>query len=297
MKKIFKVFAMAAVILAASSCSNDGPLTASSAKSAIQNEAVFQKNAIAEDFKTGYYEVSESYLDKLAQLQAAGMISYSTDEVTEYVTSRQWVGGWYGGYQNVTREVKHWFANVSLTEAGAKLVVEKPEHARKDVIKDLKSNKNYEPTIPDYMSVGHKGPKTVAPVEAATDEPVEVEEEVVADATEVVEAEEVVEETPVAQPTNKNAAYEAAQKRVNFEEVYVVMCQLKVVKCKEILCTEDMKEAGKGSCTLIWKVTDKTPFGYVLSNLPGEGYLNTGSADFVFYNDLGWTVSNLDIHN
>lgn len=290
MKKFFSFIAVATLVCAATSCCNDGSLTASSAKKAIEKEAIFQKNTLADEFKTGYYESSESNLDKLAQLKAAGMINYSADEVTEYVTKRQWVGGWYGSYQNVTREIKHWFVNVSLTEAGAKLVVEKPVMKRKDILKDLKSNKDYAEIIPDYMGVGHKGPKTVAAPA--------VEESVVENAEEeIVEAVESVEEAAEPAPSNKNAAYEAALGRVHTEEVHVLMCQFKVVKCKEVLCTEDMKEAGKGQCTVIWKVTDKTPFGYVLSSLPGEGYLNTGSAEFVFYNDLGWTVSNIDLHD
>lgn len=296
MKKFFSFIAVAALVCAATSCCNDGSLTASGAKKAVEKEAIFQKNTLANEFKTGYYESSESNLDNLAQLQAAGMINYSADEVTEYVTKRQWVGGWYGSYQNVTREIKHWFVNVSLTEEGAKLVVEKPVMKRKDILKDLKSNKDYAEIIPDYMGVGHKGPKTVAA--PAVEEPV-VEEavEVVEADEEIVEMAEAVEEETAAAPSNKNAAYEAALGRVNTEEVYVIMCQLKVVKCKEVLCTEDMKEAGKGQCTVIWKVTDKTPFGYVLSSLPGEGYLNTGSAEFVFYNDLGWTVSTLNLND
>lgn len=290
MKKFFSFIAVATLVCAATSCCNDGSLTASSAKKAIEKEAIFQKNTLADEFKTGYYESSESNLDKLAQLKAAGMINYSADEVTEYVTQRQWVGGWYGGYQNVTREIKHWFVNVSLTEEGAKLVVEKPVMKRKDILKDLKSNKDYAEIIPDYMGVGHKGPKTVAAPA--------VEESVVENAEEeIVEAVESVEEAAEPAPSNKNAAYEAALGRVHTEEVHVLMCQFNVVKCKEVLCTEDMKEAGKGQCTVIWKVTDKTPFGYVLSSLPGEGYLNTGSAEFVFYNDLGWTVSNIDLHD
>ncbi|MDE6513162.1 MAG: hypothetical protein K2L05_03135 [Muribaculaceae bacterium] len=297
-KKFFGMVAVAALTLTAASCSNDGPLTASSAKKAIEKEAFFQKNTLADEFKTGYYESSESNLDKLAQLQAAGMINYSTDEVTEYVTSRQWVGGWYGSYQNVTREIKHWFVNVSLTEAGAKLVVDEPDMKRKDILKDLKANKDYAEIIPDYMTVGHKGAKPVAA--PAVEEAEEVVVEEVADTVEeIVEMAEAVEETPAPAPANKNAAYEAALGRVNSEEVYVLMCQFKVVKCKEVFCPEEMKEAGKGQCSFVWKVTDKTPFGYVLmsSQIPGEGYLNTGSAEFVFYNDLGWTVSKLDLND
>lgn len=299
MKKLFGIGLIAAMAFAMISCGSDGPLTASSAKNALSKEAVFTKNSLTQKFNVGFYEVSESQLDVLAKLQAAGVITFTAKNVKEYVNTREWTGGWYGSYRYVTKEVPHWFASVDLTDAGKKMVVEDPVVNREDIEKDFKSNKDFNEVVPQYMSETFviESPTSTNHSVEKTDEPTEVD--TTESDTAIVVAEEVidvVEDVPQTAPQDKNSDYNAALSKVNPIEVNVLLGQIKIVKCKEVLCTNDMFEAGKGECKFIWKVTDKTPFGYVADNFPPEGYLNPGTATFVYYNDMGWTVEKFSMN-
>lgn len=291
MKKLILSFVAVLLLAGVTACSGDGsPLSESSAKSALKKEAIFAKDSQVASINIGFQEVNEATLANLALLKAAGVVDYSTEKVVETVTKRIW-GGYWNGYYNTTKEVEHVFANVELTDAGKKLVVENPTKKRADIIKDFKSNENYEEILPDYMSASGLGTDASA---AAADAEVEVVEEqvaeVVADTVAAV-AEEVaaveVEQAPV--NDNPNAAYEALLARVNTEAVSVLLGRFEIVKVKEVLCTEDMFKAGKGSCTVLYKFVNKTPFGYVF-NAPKQDYIMSTKVNFVLYQDMGWVV-------
>lgn len=96
----------------------------------------------------------------------------------------------------------------------------------------------------------------------------------------------------VAAPVDPNAAYEAAMARVNREEHQVLLGRYKFIKVKEVLCSEEMAKNGVGKCRLLYTFEDKTPFGYVLG-APREGYVEDTEVSFVYYQDLGWTVSDM----
>lgn len=303
MKKLLYTLCAALMLAGATSCSDISPLSASSAKKALKKESFFQKNSCVTSFYTGYYEASESRLDDLAKLKAAGVVNYTTEEINEYISERKWVGNWfYGSYQTVEKTVPHTFVSVQLTEAGQKYVIDEKDipHGRTDIIKDLKANKDWEEEIPEYMSATHsdKAAEEEA-VEEAVEEEVVVEEiEPVIEDSAVVEAEEIVEAAPAPAPApkveNKNAAYESALERVNEEQVYVLAGRFELVKCKEVRCSKDMLDAGRGSCTVIYKLAEATPFGYVIRGLSGVGRLETANVDFTYYNDLGWIATDID---
>ena len=59
---------------------------------------------------------------------------------------------YYRGYVYYTIDIEHTFASVKLTEAGAKLIVAEPTTMRKDIADDMKDNKDYTATMPDYMN-------------------------------------------------------------------------------------------------------------------------------------------------
>lgn len=302
MKKILYAACTALLLVGATSCCGDSPLTASSAKKALKKEAMFSKNNAVVHFDAGFQEVTSSELDNLAMLKAAGVIDYTTEVVTEYTTSRQWVGGWYyGSYQTVENKTEHTFANVTLTEAGKKYVIEEDDvvSQRADQMKDFKANKDWEEEIPDYLNATHSS----APAQEEEAVVEEVVEAVAVDSAVTVDEfiEEVAEEvTPEPEPepvkaSNKNAAYEAALAKVNVETVIVRIGTIELVKVKEVLCTDDMFEAGRGTCSFIYKVAEVTPFGYVFGGNTNKGLLQLGKAEFVLYNDLGWTVSDIDL--
>lgn len=308
MKNTFLALAVGAMLVGLTSCGGDGsPLSESSAKSALKKEAIFAKDSQVRTFAVGFYEVDEDDLNKLARLKEAGMIEYTTESAVETREEREW-GGYWTGYYTVTRKYVHVFADVKLTPAGQKLVIEEPTALRKDIAKDFLANKDYEEPVPPYMSASDDAfDKATAKLngEAAKPAPAEevavVEEEVaeIVDTTLAVEAvEAVAEEAPAPKPApkaakakaNPNAAYEALVARVNTESVNVLLGRYELVKVRDILCTEDMFKAGKGSCTVLYKFVDKTPFGFVLG-APDENYVLSSNVKFTLYQDLGWTVS------
>lgn len=297
MNKFLLTLAAGAMLLGFSACSGEGsPLTASSAKSALKKEAIFAKDSQVRSFEIGFREVSESELDELAKLKAAGLVEFTVEQATETREYRDY--SFWSGYYTYTKTIEHTFADVKLTPAGQKLVVEKPTSVRADVLKDFKANEDYEEVIPDYMSATYTATATAedtTQIEVAeVAEAVEVEE-VEADTCGAVEEIAEVIETPAepakAEPAkvNPNAAYEALVARVNPETVNVLVGRFEIVKVKEVLCTEDMFKAGKGSCTVLIKFVDKTPFGFVLG-APEENYIRSTSVNFIHYQDMGWTV-------
>lgn len=293
MKKVIAMLAAAALVLGVSSCGDDAVLGKSAARKAIKKEAVFAKDFATASFDTGYYEVDEDYILKLAQLQAAGVITYKIDNVVEKVQKRNY--NYWSGYSYYTVDNEHMFATVEFTEEGRKLVVEKPTRTREDIAKDFKDNEDFEEAMPEYMNApadnAEPAPEAVAVEEEATVEtaaPDSAVAEADSVATEVVE--EVVEE--VAAPANPNAAYEAAVARVNREEHQVLLGRYKFIKVKEVLCSEEMAKNGVGKCRLLYTFEDKTPFGYVLG-APRQGYVEDTEVSFVYYQDLGWTVSDM----
>jgi len=280
MKKI-SLLLVAALSLTLGSCSNDGPLTVSSAKVALKKEALFGKDNIAKSFTLGFYEASESTLQNLAKLKAAGVITMEAEKVVEHVERRKW--NYWNSYI-VTEDVNHYFVNVSMTEEGQKYVVEAPAKLRKDLVEDMKANENLEEVMPAYMSetFAVEGNTETAEVEEAV-------EEVPADTV----AEPAAEEQPstVVKPAvDPNAAYKAAQARVKTEEVYVRLGRYELVKVKEVKCTEDMYKAGTGTARFFTRFVDKTPFGFV-AKMPAEGYVSSGTATFTLYQDMGWLVN------
>lgn len=293
MKKLFTVLTTVTLLLGLSACSGEiKPLSASSAKSALKKEAIFAKDSQVTTFTTGFQEVTDEYLNKLAQLKEAGVVEYTVESATEKREYRE--GSYWRGYYTVTREINHTFADVKLTPKGQKLVVEEPRKLRADIAKDMALNKDYEEQVPDYMLTA----AIPSPIEEVTAEPdveefvEEVVEEVVADtvaADTAVIAEEIVEEAAAPEPVNENAAYEAMMARIETETVNVLLGHYEIVKVKEILCTDDMLKEGKASCTVLVKFVDKTPFGFVLG-APKEDYINSARIKFIYYQDMGWTV-------
>lgn len=298
MKRICLSLAIGALMLGlATSCSGDGkPLSASSAKSALKKEAIFAKDSQVKEFEIGFQEVNDEELQKLARLKAAGVITYSVEKAIEKRESRR--GNYWYGYYTVTDEILHVFANVQLTEQGKKYVVEKPTKLRADIAKDMSPNENYEEVVPDYMNAGDNAfgtqPEVVKP---KTEEVVAVEEETFVDSVnnDSVVVEEAVEEVETPAPAAKKSTtseYEAMQARTgNTETVNVLLGRFEIVKVKEVLCTDKMFEEGNGSCTLLYKFVDKTPFGYVYG-APAENYIESTKINFIHYQDMGWTVAN-----
>lgn len=292
MKKAIAMLAAVALLLGFTSCGDDAVLGKSAAKKAIKKEALFAKDFATAKFDTGFYEIDEDYVLKLAQLQAAGVITYKVETVIEKVQKRNY--NYWSGYSYYTVDNEHLFATVALTEQGRKYVVENPTRLRKDIADDFKANKDYEEAVPDYMNADPAAPVQAVPAAEEEVEVVAVEADSVAADSVVVmaeEVEEVVEEAPAA-PANPNAAYEAACAKVSRESHEMLLGRFELEKVKEVRCSEDMAKNGVGQCTLLYTFRDKTPFGYVLG-APRQGFIEEATVSFIYYEDMGWTVDNL----
>lgn len=294
MKKFLAYASMAAIAIAFTSCSDNGPLSKSSAKSALEDTQMFAKNKYVTEFNTGYYEVTESELDNLAKLKAAGVITYSIDEVTEYTDHTY--GNYWTGYYTRTVETTHQFANVELTEEGKKLEIEDADWAPKFFEKYAKKMKDFEETMPAYMTAS--GDNATPATEEVAVEEVAVDDEFT-DSVVVEEAVEVV-EAPAPAPAKKadakkdrNEAYNNALAKVSSESHNMLMGQVKLEKVILVQCTEDMFKEGTGKCTFIYTIKDKTPFGFIYSPLR-EGAYEIGNATFKYYTDLGWVVDDMN---
>lgn len=100
------------------SCDSD-TLSPRLAKKALQKEAILRDSSAVATFHTGFYEINESEGDQLAQLQAAGMISFNTETIIE--KKKKSTYDFWTGYRYYTVDVTHTFATVELTEKGAKI--------------------------------------------------------------------------------------------------------------------------------------------------------------------------------
>ncbi len=291
MKKIFAAVALLTMAVGLSSC-DDSVLSASQAKKALKKEAMFSKNYAVTNFNTGFYEVTERQLDQLAQLQAAGVISFTTETV-KYQKRRSKYDFWRG-YIYYFVDATATFADVKLTKDGEKYIVENPVTQREDLYKDFKDNENYAEAIPDYMAVTYNAqPAAPEVVEEVVVEEVGVDDSMVIAEDAIVEVSPVPVEPEAPVANNPEAPYQAALDRVNTTAYHMLMGQFVIKKVKEIRCTEEMAKNGEGKCQVIYTFEDKTPFGYVYG-APAQGYLNSAEAKFTYYNDMGWTVSSLN---
>lgn len=293
MNKLIALSVATFIAVGLTSC-DDSVLSTSSAKKAINKEAVFAKDYATVAFNTGFYEVNESQLLDLKRLQAAGMISFSTETVIEKVQKSSY--NYWTGYNYYTVDEKHIFANVQLTEEGMKYVVENPTTKRADIIEDFKANENYEELIPDYMEIFASDiEEDTAFVEEEPEEVVEVVEENTSGLSDSVETE--APSQPVQESTQTkaepNAAYNAAIAKVHTEEHQMLLGRFSLEKVKEVRCTEEMAKNGRGECQAIITFKDKTPFGYVYG-APQQDYLQVVSVSFIHYQDLGWIVESID---
>lgn len=311
MKRLAYLACMLLLLVGMSGCGQDGPLSKRSAKKAVERSAMFAKDSQVTEFQTGFYEATTAQLDQLAQLKAAGMVTYTAEGVMEYAKDRKWVptysyfyGMRYqsGGYYSYTeRKIPHVFVSVSLTEEGKKYVIDKPTVMRKDYAELVKHNDDYKENLPDYMNAKDNtfekltgtAPERPKKEETVTDEVV-VAADSMADTVVAVEA--VEEEAPKEEPKkkasksdDKNARFKSLQDRVKSETVNVLLGRFKVVKIIDVYCTEDMFKAGRGTCNVVFTFTDTTPFGYVLSDNKPDFYM-LKNCSFRLYQDTGWAL-------
>lgn len=94
------------------SCGNNKEFTSGRAEDAIEDLPMFQDSANVTTLKVGYYEENDAAVRyKLRQLAANEMLTYSAEQINEYIPASYW---------NRAKTKEHVFITVSLTEKGKK---------------------------------------------------------------------------------------------------------------------------------------------------------------------------------
>lgn len=259
-------------ILMLASCGNDTEFTQSTAEKAVKKEIkVATDNYQHAQVNTGYYELdSKSDRYRLRKLAAAGMITYKAEVVTE-------VRGSYYTY-----EIEHVFVNVALTEEGQKYVltdeeVEKIKEAveNADIDEDLVGNNDEteypEDKVSEEENFGNNG---TAPSQSSS-------------------SNSKASRPQSTTTSNGNVAemsdYEKAKAKEIISTVYVETTKTKVVKARDLRCTEEMMKNGRAEAEVIFEMFDVTPFGRILSGVR-DGERKVSKVNFIYYNDKGWVA-------
>lgn len=261
--KISGIFVAIGLVALFTSCENK-TLSPRAAKKALEKETAFRDSSQVIAFNVGYYEVDSAARKKLEALSKVGVINCKISEITEHHCFERYT--WWEGTKVFFKDVKHYFAEVSLSEEGKKYIVANPP------VKPLG-----EDDIPGYDDHNMSDTLYIASDTGET----------AADSAEVVPAQS--EETA----TEGNDDYSKALKKVKFSTVNVLVGFYKIEKVFDVCCPESYKRAGIGKCNFVCVFKGITPFGAEFTSHK-EGERTLGNADFVRYEDKGWRV---DIYN
>ena len=267
---------MAFGLVSLSSCGgNDGEFTKSAAEDAIEEMDVFEENALAVKFETGYYEMNDADDRlKLLKLAANEVITYKAEQINEYIPATRW---------RSARVKEHVFVTVQLTDKGEKYVIEKPSQTEEEAeLVAAVDTKEY-----PEDKVLQEGPIPVINPQANenAEAPVEEFEENHDDAFQ-----------PDDSPMNNNTGtteaneYQKALAKININSVYVLTHEIGIYKVMNLVCNDEMKKSGTASCDCIIEATDVTQFGRILLKDLKKGTRWKGSATFKYYIDKGWHV-------
>lgn len=255
---------MAFGLVSLSSCGgNDGEFTKSAAEDALEEMDVFEENALAVKFETGYYEMNDADNRlKLLKLAANEVITYKAEQINEYIPATRW---------RSARVKEHVFVTVQLTDKGEKYVIEKPSQTEEEAeLVAAVDTKEY-----PEDKVLQEGPIPVINPQANEN----AEAPVVDSVAEMEELDEITD-------TNE---YLQALAKININSVYVLTQEIGIYKVMNLVCNDEMKKSGTASCDFIIEATDVTPFGRILKGVK-KGTREKGSATFKYYIDKGWHV-------
>lgn len=253
------------------SCGNDKEFTTGRAEDAIEELPMFQDSANVVGLKVGYYEENDADKRyKLRQLAANEMLTYSAEQINEYIPATYW---------SRAKTKPHILVNVALTEKGKKYIVTEPIKDKDG--KELE-NKNKDQTFPESN--------------------VSWEEQIPLRNPQPVESNDVQSNSRSSNSNNSHSSssgpsakeltlYEKAQEKIHAESHYMLAYKLKVYKVKNLICTEESMKQGKASCDAILEVKDSTPFGRILSSVHKGDRKPYKNIEFFYYIDKGWQVN------
>jgi hypothetical protein len=230
-------------------------------------------------FKVGYYEENdEDDRYELRKLAAAGVITYDVKRVVEKV--RVWDGyemddrtyRWVDKYKTVSEY--RYFVTTELTDAGKKLMVYSIPRYEEKPDKYL--------TPPPHQSFPED---TVSRKENWGDE-VETPKASSSSVSNTVKSNNSSGTEP--KRDEPKTEYEKEKAREHTTDMWVKTHSLKVMDARNILVKD-----GEAMAIVIVDYKDVTPFGRILK-YNREGEHEVFKVSFQYWQDLGWTVEELD---
>lgn len=260
-------------LLALSSCGNNQEFNTSTAENAIEDLPLLQDSANCAQLTVGYYEENDAAERlKLRKLASLGMVTYSAEQINEYIPA---------GYWSPAKTKEHVFVNVQLTDKGKKYIVTEPF---KDLDAKELENPNKDKEFPeDTVAIDEYIP-VINPSATGVTTPTNNT------ADNNVAATETVEDNYTPSTISPTSPYKAALEKVNTETFNMLAFKIDVKKVFNLICTDEMAKDGKAKCDVILECTDVTPFGRILRNVVEGDKRKETNINFVKYVDKGWQV-------
>lgn len=252
------------------SCGNK-EFTSGRAEDAIEDLPFFQDSANVVTLKAGYFEENDASTRlKLRQLAANEMLTYSAEQINEYIPA---------GYWTSAKTIPHVFVTVALTEKGKKFVVTEPI---KDKDAEELKNKNKEEKYPE-AGVVEAEQITLRNPQAGSPAP-ENNENTESNYEDSGSSDSSYSSSEDASP------YKLAKEKEKTDIYNMLSCKLKVYKVKNLVCNEESMKESKASCDAITEIKDATPFGRILSGVKNGDRQMNKNIQFIYYVDKGWQV-------
>lgn len=298
MKKILSFFVAILVLGTLVSCGNDRDnLSACKAKRLYQKELKRTHNHVAAiEIPTGYFECNdEGSRTQLRQLEANGLITYSCTPVVcmdrvQRSRSVYKYDYWYGGYYDteyyyVWDTTYRYFVNVTLTDAGQKLVYERPEI--KPTKEDEELREDFEVNADQYPEA-QVGPEQF-PHMASNNADNAVQEDTTA-VSEEAYAEEADTVAYESEPAGKAYAneYDRNKAKEHVETVALRAAEVKVFKARNI-AVGSRDDQPEGSAQILMEYHNVTPVGRIFAHVyNGQRFMI--QAHYVYFEDKGWKL-------
>ena len=288
MRTIYHIIKLSLLCLCITSCTNSNLLKKASSTyipestiHKIVTEELEKENLLTRytPFKVGYYEENDDdNRYELRKLAAAGVITYDVKRIEEKV--RVWDGyemnnltyRWVDKYKTVSEY--RYFVKTELTDAGKKLMVYSIPRYEEKPDKYL--------TPPPHQSFPED---TVSRKENWGDE---VETPKASSSSESNTAKSNNSSGTEPKRDEPKTEYEKEKAREHTTDMWVKTHSLKVMDARNILVKD-----GEAMAIVIVDYKDVTPFGRILK-YNREGEHEVFKVSFQYWQDLGWTVEELD---
>ena len=297
-KNLYLLLALAAMFCLVSCTESSESLSASTAKSLVEEELQrLNKTEGVCSVATGYFECNDDHQRYIyRQLEANGLIAYKCDKIirvervqkTRRVTRSYWGYSYYDTESYwVNENVTTYFVTISLTEEGKKLVMEEKEIEPTNDEKDLMCDVEVDPSkFPESKVNPDEFSSPSAKVVQASEEDFVMADSISVD---TVAADEII-ESPQSKPQTstkgKKSEYEQAKEKESIEIVLLKGYELNLVKARNIMKTSDYSAVAE----IIVKYENVNAVGRILGEVSEGQRTLLDNVSYQYYQDKGWQV-------